>query len=355
MTERELFLALLDLPDAAARSAFLDKACAGDAALRARVETLFQSHDAAGSFLGQPALPPAPPDPGATQDLGARSVSDDRADAEGSDLSFLAASTRPDSLGRIGHYEVLQVLGRGGFGIVFRRFRRGAPARGRDQGAGPGSIAATSPARKRFLREARSSAQVRHENVVQVYEVGEQPLPYLVMEFIPGETLQQRLDRTGPLEAPEIVRLGRQIAEGLAAAHATGLIHRDIKPANILIEGGRTAGQDHRFRPGPGGRRRQPDPERHVGRHADVHGPGAGQGRNARPPGRPVQPRQRAVCHGHRPAAVPRLDQLRRAEAGGGGRPTADPGGDSGGARVDVPDRRETARQRPGGALPECP
>ena len=99
-------------------------------------------------------------------------------------------------------------------------------------------MAATSPARKRFLREARSSAQVRHENVVQVYEVGEQPLPYLAMEFIPGETLQQRLDRTGPLDVPEVLRIGRQIAEGLAAAHACDLIHRDIKPGNILLEGG---------------------------------------------------------------------------------------------------------------------
>ena len=58
------------------------------------------------------------------------------------------------------------------------------------------------------------------------------------MEFIPGETLQQRLDRTGPLDVPEMLRIGRQIAEGLAAAHATGLIHRDIKPANILLESG---------------------------------------------------------------------------------------------------------------------
>ena len=57
---------------------------------------------------------------------------------------------------------------------------------------------------------------------MQVYEVGEQPLPYLVMEFIPGETLQQRLDRTGPLDVAEVLRIGRQIAEGLAAAHATG-------------------------------------------------------------------------------------------------------------------------------------
>ena len=64
-------------------------------------------------------------------------------------------------------------------------------------------IAATSPARKRFLREARSSAQVRHENVVQVYEVGDQPLPYLVMEFIPGETLQQR-------ESGETLRVVKQ-------------------------------------------------------------------------------------------------------------------------------------------------
>ena len=73
---------------------------------------------------------------------------------------------------------------------------------------------------------------------MQVYEVAEQPLPYLAMEFIPGETLQQRLDRVGPLDVPEALRIGRQIAEGLAAAHATDLIHRDIKPGNILLEDG---------------------------------------------------------------------------------------------------------------------
>jgi serine/threonine protein kinase len=93
-------------------------------------------------------------------------------------------------------------------------------------------MAATSPARKRFLREARSSAAIRHENVVQVYA------PYLVMEFIPGETLQQLLDRTGPLDVPEVLCIGGQIAEGLAAAHGTGLVRRDVKPGNVLIEGG---------------------------------------------------------------------------------------------------------------------
>ncbi len=100
-------------------------------------------------------------------------------------LGFLAPATRPDSLGRIGHYEVLQVLGQGGFGIVFRVFDDVLHRVVAVKVLSP-QMAATSPARKRFLREARSSAQVRHENVVQVYEVGEAPLPYIAMEFIPG-------------------------------------------------------------------------------------------------------------------------------------------------------------------------
>ena len=166
-----------------------------------------------------------------------RTEAEGASDDEDGALDFLQPSTRPDSLGRIGHYEVLEVLGKGGFGIVFRAFdetlQRVVAIK-----VLAAQIAATSPARKRFLREARSSAKVRHENVVQVYAVEEQPLPYLVMEFIPGETLQQRLDRTGPLETPEVLQIGRQIAEGLAAAHAQGLIHRDIKPGNILIEAG---------------------------------------------------------------------------------------------------------------------
>jgi formylglycine-generating enzyme required for sulfatase activity len=97
-------------------------------------------------------------------------------------------------------------------------------------------LAVTSPARKRFLREAQSSAAIRHEHVVSVYAVEEKPLPYLVMEYIPGQTLQQRLDELGPLDLAGVLNIGRQIAEGLAAAHAMGLIHRDIKPGNILLD-----------------------------------------------------------------------------------------------------------------------
>jgi serine/threonine protein kinase len=236
MIERDIFLALLDLPDPAARSAYLAKACAGDAALRAQVDSLLRSHDNAGNFLSKPAVPAVPLADGETpRELAATLVSDGRAAEGANDLSFLAASPRPGSLGRLGHYEVLDVLGRGGFGIVFRAFDETLERLVAIKVLAP-HLAVTASGRKRFLREARSSAQIRHENVVQVYAIEEDPVPYLVMEFVPGETLQERLDRLGPLEVPEVVRLGRQIAAGLAAAHATGLIHRDVKPANILLE-----------------------------------------------------------------------------------------------------------------------
>ena len=74
--------------------------------------------------------------------------------------------------------------------------------------------------------------------MVAIHAVEDAPIPYLVMEYIPGKTLQQRLDEHGPLDLPDVLRLGKQIADGLAAAHGQDLIHRDIKPGNILLEGG---------------------------------------------------------------------------------------------------------------------
>src|SRR5262245_41977453 len=241
-----VFLAAAEIADPANRARFLDGACDGDTGLRSRVEALLRAHDQPDSLLDHPAVAPPDPDRGAsraltgTPDPGVAAGQTTGGESGASDdepLAFLAPPTRSDAIGRIGHYEVLQVLGRGGFGIGFRAFDEMLQRVVALKVMAP-QLAATSPARKRFLREARSSAQVRHENVVQVYEVAEQPLPYLAMEFIPGETLQQRLDRTGPLEVTEVIQIGLQVAEGLASAHAQGLIHRDIKPANILIEAG---------------------------------------------------------------------------------------------------------------------
>jgi serine/threonine protein kinase len=102
--------------------------------------------------------------------------------------------------------------------------------------------AGDAAARQRFLQEARGPAAVAHDHIVTIFRVGEdRGVPYLAMQLLQGETLQARLRRDGPLPAAEVLRIGRQIAEGLAGAHERGLIHRDIKPANIWLEapGGR--------------------------------------------------------------------------------------------------------------------
>jgi eukaryotic-like serine/threonine-protein kinase len=156
----------------------------------------------------------------------------------GADLSFLQPSDNNSSLGRLGPYEVLEVLGRGGMGVVLKAFD---PALHRPVAIKvlAAEYAANGAARKRFAREAQAAAAVIHDHVVPVHAVdAEAAPPYLVMAFIAGRSLQQRIDESGPLESREILRIGMQTAAGLAAAHAQGLVHRDIKPANIMLENG---------------------------------------------------------------------------------------------------------------------
>lgn len=238
MTEQSIFLAALDIADPTERGAYLDETCGGDPALRQQVEELLAAHERSGEFLKVPALRQiaagagnGQPSPGETSAEGAN--------AKGEiDLSFLQPSTKPGSLGRLAHYEVEQVIGRGGCGIVLKAFDEKLRRVVAIKVMAP-ELATTSPARKRFLREARAAAAIRHENVIGIHAVEDQPLPYLVMEYIEGLTLQQKLDQTGPLDVREVLHIGRQVAAGLAAAHAQGLIHRDIKPGNILLENGK--------------------------------------------------------------------------------------------------------------------
>jgi Protein kinase domain len=153
-------------------------------------------------------------------------------------LGALAPSDWPDSLGRLGSYEVKGVIGRGGMGVVLKAFD---PALNRNVAIKVLSphLADCGAARRRFLREARATAAVAHEHVVSVFAVVETAgLPFMVMEYVPGQSLQDRLDQQGALALAEILRIGMQTAAGLAAAHAQGLVHRDVKPANILLENG---------------------------------------------------------------------------------------------------------------------
>jgi len=148
----------------------------------------------------------------------------------------IAGSSGP--AGRIGPYDVIERVGRGGMGEVFRAMD---PALERIVALKilTPALAGNPEARRRFLREARAAAAVCHEHVVTIHAVGESgDVPYLIMQFVAGRSLQEKIDREAPLGLKEILRIGMQTASGLAAAHAQGLIHRDIKPANILLENG---------------------------------------------------------------------------------------------------------------------
>jgi serine/threonine-protein kinase len=153
-------------------------------------------------------------------------------------VEFLAPSERPEALGRLGEYHILEIIGRGGMGVVLKGYQ---PDLGRYVAIKVMAphLAAGGSARQRFAREAKAAAAIVHPHVMAIHSVNAAGrLPYLVMPYLACESLQQRIDRTGPLELREILRIGVQTAAGLAAAHAQGLVHRDVKPANILLEKG---------------------------------------------------------------------------------------------------------------------
>ena len=151
-------------------------------------------------------------------------------------LDFLAPASHPEMLGRLGRYEIEKVIGTGGMGIVLKGYDTELHRIVAIKVLLP-HLANSGAARRRFSREAQSAAAVVHEHVIPIYNVeSEGDIPYLVMQYVPGESLQGRVDAHGPLSVPEILRIGRQAAAGLAAAHDQGVVHRDVKPANLLLE-----------------------------------------------------------------------------------------------------------------------
>jgi serine/threonine protein kinase len=154
--------------------------------------------------------------------------------------SFLEPPRSVGEIGWIQNYRVVRQLGRGGMGIVYLaeddHLRRQLALKVMHQ-----CLVSDPVARRRFLREARAMAAVQHPHVATVFNVGmisnhdHKEVPYLAMQFLEGETLQDRLLRQPAFTFAEVIRIGREIAEGLGAAHAKGMVHRDVKPTNIWL------------------------------------------------------------------------------------------------------------------------
>jgi len=153
-------------------------------------------------------------------------------------LKLLAPTDDERMVGRLEIYEVFGVVGSGGMGVVLKAFEPPLNRYVAIKVLAP-HLGTSGTAQKRFSREAQAAAAVVHENVIEIYSVAEAAdLPYLVMPYLRGPSLQRRLDEQGPLALPQILRIAMQAAAGLAAAHAQGLVHRDVKPANILLADG---------------------------------------------------------------------------------------------------------------------
>lgn len=151
-------------------------------------------------------------------------------------LELLGPTDDPAMLGRIGPYEITGLLGQGGMGAVFKGFDRSLNRFVAIKMLLP-HLAASGAARQRFAREGQAVAAVVDDHVMAIHCVDQwQGIPYLVMTYARGASLQKRLGDDGPLELREILRIGMQAAKGLAAAHAQGIVHRDVKPANIFLD-----------------------------------------------------------------------------------------------------------------------
>src|SRR5215510_13149265 len=209
MTERSLFLAVLEIDDPAERSAYLERACAGDTALRGQVEQLLKAHQEPGSFMQHPApcVSTTVDDPPPGERVGAV----------------------------IGSYKLLEKIGEGGFGIVFmaeqqQPVRRKVALKVLKPGMDTRQVVA------RFEAERQALALMDHPNIAHVLDGGETAFgrPYFVMDLVRGIPITQFCDQNH-LPVRERLELFVAVCQAVQHAHQKGIIHRDLKPANIMV------------------------------------------------------------------------------------------------------------------------
>jgi formylglycine-generating enzyme required for sulfatase activity/tRNA A-37 threonylcarbamoyl transferase component Bud32 len=210
----------------AERAAFLSRACGEEPGMRAEVESLLAADEKADDFLGRP---------GAEGILGERPAANPPA-AHSSAFNPRAPAVRLEAGALIGgRYRIEALLGRGGMGVVYRAA---------DQTLGEVVALKILPEAARdavrlrlFMGEVRVARQITHPNVCRVHDVGEADgVPFMTMELVDGEDLASVLARAGPPSTARAAGIGRQICEGLAAAHDRGILHRDLKPANLMVD-----------------------------------------------------------------------------------------------------------------------
>jgi predicted Ser/Thr protein kinase len=202
---RELFEAALERP-ATERAAWLAQVCSDDEALRAKVERLLQSEREAGGFLEKPVLE-------RLEELPTRELTGQR----------------------VGAYQVVRELGRGGMGVVYLAERADGEFR-KQVAIKLLPTSADEQIRQRFRRERQILADLEHPNIARLLDGGTlDGQPFVVMEFVPGRSLRERLHERGALPLEEINAIVQQICAGLAEAHERGIVHRDIKPENLIV------------------------------------------------------------------------------------------------------------------------
>ncbi len=293
-----LFAEALERTDPAERAAYLDEACGDDAPLRQRVEALLAAHDGAGRFLEADATAAIPRDLAATlQATGAGSLQSPppselatgvhRADGDAPTLAGTPTAAGPAAFvpGRViaGRYTLLEVLGEGGMGTVYRAeqsqpVRRQVALKLIKLGMDSRTVLA------RFDAERQALAMMDHPNIARVYDGGatEANQPFFVMELVDGVPITDYCDQHR-LSVAARLQLFVAVCQAVQHAHQKGIIHRDLKPSNVMVTevDGRPDAQGHRLRRRQGDRVQpdRPDPRRHRRdrRHADLHVARAGR------------------------------------------------------------------------------